>query len=169
MIRVYLIGFMASGKSYLSRVLSAEMKLPLIDMDKYIEEKNFMSVPEIFSTYGEDEFRKREQKALEELSNIEDVIIATGGGAPCFFNNMDVMNETGATLYIKVPEEVIVERLINSKHKRPLADGKSRGELIDFVSHKIAEREPYYSQAKAIINPLDQSLEEIIELIKILS
>ncbi|MFB6320776.1 shikimate kinase [Saccharicrinis sp. FJH54] len=166
MIRVYLIGFMASGKSYLSRVLSAEMDVPLIDMDKYIEEKNFMSVPELFSTYGENVFRERERKALEDLSVMEDVIIATGGGAPCFFNNIQVMNDTGVTLYIKVPEEVIVERLLNSKHKRPLADGKSREELTEFVSQKIAEREPFYSQAKAVINPLEQPLDEIISLIK---
>ena len=157
---------MASGKSYLSRLLSAELGLPLIDMDKYIEEKNFMSVPEIFSAYGEEEFRIREQKALVELSKIEDIVIATGGGAPCFFNNIQVMNETGVTLYIKVPEEVIVERLITSKHIRPLAEGKSREELIDFVSHKLAERDPYYSKAKAIINPLEQSVDEIIDLIK---
>lgn len=157
---------MACGKSYLSRKLSAEMGLSLIDMDKYIEEKNAMSVPDIFATFGEDGYREREQKALQEISEIEDVIIATGGGAPCFYDNMEVMNQTGLTLYIKVPEAVIVERLLNSKHKRPLVDGKSETELSAYVSAKIKERETYYMQAKATINPIELSLDEIISLIK---
>lgn len=160
---------MGCGKSFLSKRLAEEMNLSLIDLDKYIEEKNFMSVPDIFEKFGEDEFRKREQNALLEVTKVNDVIVATGGGAPCFFDNIDVMNQTGLTLYINTPEDVIVDRLINSRHKRPLVDGKSREELIDFVSKKIKEREAFYTQAKAFINPLEQSMEEIIELIKRLS
>ena len=160
---------MGCGKSFLSKRLAEEMGLSLIDLDKYIEEKNFMTVPEIFEKFGEDEFRKRERNALIEVSEVNDVIVATGGGAPCFFDNIDIMNKTGLTLYIDTPKDVIVDRLVNSRHKRPLVDGKSREELIDFVGKKIKEREEFYTQAKAFINPLDQSMDEIIALIKRLS
>lgn len=142
------------------------MKLHLIDLDKYIEEKYFLTIPQIFEKYGETGFREREKMALAEVSQVENVIVATGGGAPCFFDNMQHMNNSGLTLYIKVPETVIVDRLINSKHKRPLVDGKSREELEQFVTVKIKERETYYLQAKAIINPIEQSLAEIVSLIE---
>ena len=142
------------------------MKLHLIDLDKYIEEKYFLTIPRIFEKYGEAGFREREKMALAEVSQVENVIVATGGGAPCFFDNMQHMNNSGLTLYIKVPETVIVDRLINSKHKRPLVDGKSREELEQFVTVKIKERETYYLQAKAIINPIEQSLAEIVSLIE---
>lgn len=160
---------MGCGKSFLSRRLAEAMGISVIDMDKYIEEKYFMSVPDIFAKFGEEEFRQREKLVLKELTLIDDVIIATGGGAPCFFDNVQVMKNAGVLLYIKVSEEIIVERLMNSKHKRPLVDGKSKEELIDFVSAKIKEREDFYLQAHDIIDPTNQSLESIIELIEKLS
>jgi shikimate kinase len=166
MARVFLIGFMGSGKTFLSKRLAQAMNFNLIDLDKYIEEKYFSTVPQLFEKYGEAGFRERERVALAEVSQIENVIVATGGGAPCFFDNMQRMNNAGLTLYIKVPETVIVDRLIHSKHKRPLVDGKSKQELEEFVSAKIVEREEFYLQAKAIINPIEQSIDEIVSLIE---
>ncbi len=90
--RIFLIGYMGSGKSTLGRRLAKHLNLQFVDMDHYIEERNYKTIPQIFAEEGEAEFRKKERKALEELSEFTNIIIATGGGAPCFFDNIDIMN-----------------------------------------------------------------------------
>ncbi|MDO9615659.1 MAG: shikimate kinase, partial [Bacteroidota bacterium] len=93
--RIYLIGYMGCGKTTLGRKLAAELSLTFIDLDTFLEEKYFRTIPQIFQEEGEAGFRKKEQNVLHEVSAFDDVIVATGGGAPCFFDNMEVMNNTG--------------------------------------------------------------------------
>ena len=147
MTRIYLIGYMGAGKTTLGKRMAQVMELSFIDLDKFIECKYHLTVPEIFSKYGEDGFRLIEQKALKEVSDIEDVIISTGGGAPCFFNNMQVMNDSGITLYIKATPDELASRLRASKTVRPIVESKTDAELIPFITEHLAERELYYNRA----------------------
>ena len=163
--RVYLIGYMGCGKSRLGRLLSEHMGVQFIDMDDYIEERNCKTVPQIFADHGEDGFRERERKALEELAEFTDVIIATGGGAPCFFDNIDLMNKTGKTVFLNIDPAILADRLMNSKTERPLIKGKSREELVAFIDETLKKRKQFYSQAQVEITEPDLSLERIQEMI----
>nr|WP_320020985.1 shikimate kinase [uncultured Draconibacterium sp.] len=163
--RVYLIGYMGCGKSRTGRLLSEHMGVQFIDMDDYIEERNCKTVPQIFADHGEEGFRERERKALEELAEFTDVIIATGGGAPCFFDNIDLMNKTGKTVFLNIDPAILADRLMNSKTERPLIKGKSREELVAFIDETLKKRKQFYSQAQVEITEPDLSLERIQEMI----
>jgi shikimate kinase len=156
---------MGCGKSTLGKRLAKYLNLEFVDMDHYIEMRNHKSVPQIFAEEGEVEFRKKERKALEELSEFSDIVIATGGGAPCFFDNIDLMNQTGATIYMNIDPAILADRLIHSKTERPLIKGKSKEELIVFIDEMLAKRLPFYSQAKYEITEPDIDLETIEEMV----
>jgi shikimate kinase len=156
---------MGCGKSTLGKRLAKYLNLEFVDMDHYIEMRNHKSVPQIFAEEGEVEFRKKERKALEELSEFSDIVIATGGGAPCFFDNIDLMNQTGATIYMNIDPAILADRLIHSKTERPLIKGKSKEELIVFIDEMLAKRRPFYSQAKYEITEPDIDLEIIEEMV----
>lgn len=134
-------------------------------MDHYIEERNCKTIPQIFAEEGEDGFRKKERKALIELSEFTDIVIATGGGAPCFFDNMELMNETGQTIYLNIDPSILADRLMQSKNERPLIKGKSREELVAFIDETLNARDNYYSKAKHQITQPDIDLDELKELI----
>ena len=163
--RIYLIGYMGCGKSTLGRRLAKHLNLEFVDMDHYIEMRNHKSVPQIFAEEGEVEFRKKERKALEELSEFSNIVIATGGGAPCFFDNIDLMNNTGTTIYMNIDPAILADRLIHSKTERPLIKGKSQEELTVFIDEMLTKRRPFYSQAKHEITEPDIDLEQIKKLI----
>ncbi|MEN8118020.1 MAG: shikimate kinase [Bacteroidota bacterium] len=163
--RIYLIGYMGCGKSTLGRSLAKYLDLQFIDMDHYIEERNYKTVPQIFAEEGEAEFRKKERQALEELSEFTDIVIATGGGAPCFFENIDLMNKTGITIYLNIHPKILAERLMSSKTERPLIKGKSKEELIDFIDETLTKRNEYYTQARIKITEPDIDLDEISKMI----
>ncbi len=163
--RIYLIGYMGCGKSTLGRRLSEFMDLQFIDMDHYIEMRNHKTIPQIFAEEGESEFRKKERKALDELSEFTDTVIATGGGAPCFFDNIDVMNKTGKTIYLNINPAILAERLLKSKTERPLIKGKSKEELIAFIDDTLKKRNQFYKQAKYEITQPDIDLQLVKEMI----
>ncbi len=149
----------------MGRRLSKHLGLQFVDMDHYIEERNMKTIPQIFAEEGEDEFRKMERKALAELSEFTDIVIATGGGAPCFFDNMDLMNSSGETIYLNIDPEVLATRLLKSKTERPLIKGKSREELIDFIEKTLKTRNEFYTRAKYQITEPDFDLDELQQLI----
>ncbi len=157
---------MGSGKTTLGRELAASLNESFIDLDKYLEEKYFKSIPKIFEEEGEAEFRKKEQHCLKEVSEFEDVIIATGGGAPCFFDNMDVMNQTGYCVFLDVPSEELANRLKQAKIERPLIKGKSPEELVDFINEMMDKRRPFYEKAKYIMTGADITAKDILTNIK---
>jgi shikimate kinase len=163
--RIFLIGYMGSGKSTLGKRLAKHLNIQFVDMDHYIEERNCKTIPQIFEEEGENEFRKKEQKALKELSEFTDIVIATGGGAPCFFNNIDVMNQAGVTIYLNINPEILAERLISSKTERPLIKGKSRKELISFIDESLEKRHEFYSKALYQITKPDVDLDELMKMI----
>lgn len=163
--RIYLIGYMGCGKSTLGRRLSKHLGLQFVDMDHYIEERNCKTIPQIFEEEGEAEFRKKERKALEELSEFTDIVIATGGGAPCFFDNIDLMNQSGKTIYLNIQPAILADRLLHSKTERPLIKGKSRDELVAFIDETLKKRNEFYLQAKYQITQPDIELEFVENMI----
>jgi len=159
--KIYLVGYMGCGKSTIGRKVADLLGISFIDLDKYIEERYFKSVPAIFAEEGERVFREKERASLLEVSQFENVVIGTGGGAPCFFDNMEVMNNNGVTVYIAPDTEILASRLIKSKTERPLIAGKSREELVMFIDEALKKRAPFYERSKIIIrgeNNLDPQL-----------
>lgn len=146
--RVFLIGYMGVGKTTIGKLLSKELGVQFIDLDKSIESRYRKTIQEIFAEKGEEKFRSIERDMLREIAAFEDVLIATGGGTPCFYDNMDVMNQQGTTIYLKASVRQLVSRLLASKSVRPIIQGKSPEELQGFVKTHLAEREKYYTKAK---------------------
>lgn len=164
--RIFLIGFMGCGKSTLGRTLAAQLNLAFVDLDSFLEEKYFRTIPQIFQQEGEESFRKKEQAVLAEVSNFDDVIVATGGGAPCFFDNMEVMNNAGYCMFLDVDTASLVQRLIQAKIERPLIKGKSPEELNLFIEELLKKRRPFYEKARYIIKGSNILPEKVIQLIK---
>ena len=147
--RIFLIGYMGSGKTTVGKLLAERLDYSFVDMDTRIEEKYFKTVSQIFADLGEEQFRLLEQKCLHEVSEFENVVIATGGGAPCFFDNMDYMNRRGLTVYFKLSVEQLAERLEHSRaNKRPLLADRKGDELRAFIADGLAKRESFYNQAQ---------------------
>ena len=148
MIRIFLIGYMGSGKTTLGRAFARKRGLGFIDLDWYIEERLHKTVSEIFAERGDEGFREIECKMLHEVGEYENVIIACGGGTPCFFDNMDYMNRTGQTVLLDASNEVLFRRLKIAKAKRPLLADKTDTELMDVILDGLQKRMPYYSKAQ---------------------
>ncbi|MCL1821509.1 MAG: shikimate kinase [Prolixibacteraceae bacterium] len=164
--RIYLLGYMGSGKSTFGRMLAKALNLSYIDLDKYIEERNCKTVAQLFGDFGEDFFRKKERIALAEVSQFTDVVIATGGGAPCFFDNMAIMNQTGITIFMDITPKALVKRLLASKTERPLIKGKSKEELLQFVEENLEKRRPFYMQAQIHTGENPQMVENILAALR---
>ena len=150
--RIFLTGFMGAGKTTIGKELASQMKLSFVDLDLFIENRYRKTIPQIFAEKGEDMFREMEQKALREVAEFEDVVVATGGGAPCFHQNMKFMNESGTTVYLKVSTEELIKRITLHQYTRPVLKNRSDSELKVFVEEMIAKRSPFYEQAHIIFN-----------------
>lgn len=144
---VFLIGYMGCGKSTLGRHVSALTGIDFIDLDLYIEGRYHASVKELFASRGEKGFRDIERAMLHEVGEFEDVLVACGGGTPCFFDNMEWMNAHGTTVMLDTSLEKLFERLKRGRHKRPLIASLSDDELRSFIEKALAERMPHYSKA----------------------
>ncbi|VAV84271.1 Shikimate kinase I [hydrothermal vent metagenome] len=164
---VVLIGYMASGKSTIGRVLAKKLDYNFIDLDDYIEATEKESISDIFETSGEIYFRKRETQYLNEIiANKNNIVLALGGGTPCYGNNMEtVLNSEHVTsIYLKTTIASIVERLETEKDKRPLVSHlNTTNELSEFVGKHLFERVQFYSKAKYIVDTNNKNIEEIIE------
>ena len=165
---IFLLGFMGCGKSTLGRRLAALVNASFIDMDKFIEEKYFKTVAQIFAEEGEAAFREKERLAIEELAGFQNVVIGTGGGAPCFGDNMQRMNDAGITVWLDVPVEALVARLSKAKAERPLISDKNNQELTLFVEEKLNERNVFYSQAKVRVTGGNIQAEDITTILEAL-
>ncbi len=156
---------MGCGKSSLGRRLADKLNYTFFDTDSVLEEQAGMKVPEIFSKLGEEAFRDMERKVLKETALIDDVIIATGGGMPCHFDNMDFMLTHGKTIYIRMDPESLADRIENSHKKRPLVDHLKGDALIKTIKEKLALREPYYMNADVIVKGESLKPKHVISLI----
>lgn len=124
------------------------MGLTFYDLDEYIEDRFHRTIPQIFAESGESGFRDLERRMLHEVAEFEDVIISCGGGTPCFFDNMDYMNTCGETVFLNASPEALKAHLLMGKTQRPLIQGKSPEELLDFIKDSLQKRLPYYKKAK---------------------
>lgn len=147
MTRIILIGFMGAGKTTLGRALAKALGLTFIDLDNYIELRYCKSINQIFAERGEDGFRNIERTLLHEVCEFEDVIISSGGGTPCFFDNIDYMNAQGTTIYLQVPNDRLLTRLKIARNRRPLLKDKNDEEIEQFIAEQIQRREPFYTKA----------------------
>lgn len=143
---------MGAGKTTVGRALSKRTGLSFIDLDYYIEGRYRKTVSQIFAEKGEEGFRKIERNLLHEVAAFEDVLVSTGGGTPCFFDNMDYMNACGATIYLKVSVEELARRLEVCKRTRPVLRGRSGEELRDFIAESLERRESYYGKASVVFD-----------------
>lgn len=163
--RIFLIGFMGSGKSTIGRSLASKLKLDFIDLDNYIQESQNKTISEIFEAHGEAGFREIESKCLKELAKIEQGVISTGGGTPCWGDNMEFIKSHGISIYLKCSTDMLVDRLINSKNKRPLIEGKNCDELRDFVDKTLEKRDHFYNQASVIIANPSRDVTQILDVL----
>ncbi|MCH3981823.1 MAG: shikimate kinase [Prevotella sp.] len=162
--RIIILGYMGAGKTTIGKALSKEIDIPFYDLDWYIESRMRKTVKQIFDEKGEEGFRKIEHTMLHEVAEFENVIISCGGGTPCFFDNMDYMNQQGETIYLKATPEVLYGHLKMGKTVRPLLLNKTPEEVQVFIKEQLKAREPYYSKAKYT---LDVNLMDNYEKIKI--
>jgi shikimate kinase len=149
---LYLIGYMGTGKTTVGRLLAKKMNRSFIDVDGFIENRYYKTVSALFEEKGESGFREIERHALQEISGFENMIVSTGGGLPCFFDNMDLLNRTGFTIYLKASVDELFQRINSNKQKRPLVKEKNSEELYDFIETNLKKRELFYNQATLIVD-----------------
>ena len=138
--RIFIVGYMGSGKTTVGRQLARSLSLQFVDLDLFVEGKYRKTVLQLFVERGEEGFRELERQALCEVAEFENVVISTGGGTPCFFNNMALMNRAGITVYLQAEPEELAHRLISSRTSRPLIAGKSKEELVSFITEHLVRR-----------------------------
>lgn len=163
--KIFLIGFMGSGKSTFGKKLAKELHLPFIDLDKIIEEQAKCSVSDIFKYLGEDTFRKMESEALKSFEHLNGFVMATGGGTPCYFNNIEYINSTGTSIYIELDTKTIYNRLSNAKNIRPTIKGKKDNELMQFIEDTFQKRKEIYEKAKYRVNGLSVDVKSVVGLL----
>jgi shikimate kinase len=166
MAKFFLIGFMGSGKSTIGKQLAAKLKYDFIDLDKLIEEDYQQTIPEIFADKGENEFRAMEHNTLKKLLDRNKLIISCGGGAPCYYDNMELMNRNGVTIYIKMSADTLISRLVNAKEQRPLLANKTEEELRAYVHSQLEKREDIYHRAHYVVKGKDLNVNELALFIK---
>lgn len=161
---ISLLGYMGSGKSHIAKILSNELNCPLFDLDKQISLHYSKSIPEIFQDKGEIFFRKLEREVLEEiLTQKKTGILSLGGGTPCYYNNMEIINQKSESVYLRANVSTLAERLYLQKEKRPLIANIPNEDLPEFIAKHLFDRNPFYQQAKYIIDTDKKSPEEIIQ------
>ena len=150
MVRIFLTGYMGAGKTTLGKAFARKMNVPFVDLDWYIEERFHKTVGELFTERGETGFRELERNMLHEVAEFENVVISTGGGAPCFFDNMEFMIRAGKTVFLDGHPDVLFRRLRVAKQQRPILQGKEDDELKTFIIQALEKRAPFYHQAHYI-------------------
>ena len=166
---IFLIGFMGCGKSHLGREFAKLMKYKFIDTDALIEEKKKKSIAQLFAVEGEEYFRQLEKKTLQGLLKESKSVIATGGGLPCYSDNMEIMKKNGLTIYLEAGAGFLFHRLIREKKDRPLISNLSDIELMEFITGMLVKRVSFYEQAALKVNAEKITAEKIKEKIKKLS
>ena len=175
MTRIFLIGYMGAGKTTLGKAFARAMGLTFVDLDWYIEERFHKTVSQLFAERGEEDFRELEKRMLHEVAEFENVVISTGGGTPCFFDNMEYMNSMGDPVFLDVDVNVLFRRLKVAKQQRPLLAQKNDEELMEFIVGALQKRMPFYTKAKHVFNAekledrhqIKESVERLKELLEL--
>lgn len=164
--KIYLVGYMGAGKTTTARRLAQRLGWEVADTDALFEEKYKISVNDFFNKYDEPLYRKLESEVLKATEGLENVVVSTGGGTACYFDNMEWMNSHGLTVFLRISPQAAVDRVIHSRHKRPLAEGKSEKELTEFVNSHYVSRMPFYEQARLTVKSEDLDVEGLLLSIK---
>lgn len=164
--RLFLIGFMGSGKTHWGTRIAEKLEIPFYDLDAVIVNNEGMSISEIFSIKGEEYFRYMEKQTLEDLVAREDhFVLSAGGGTPCFFNNIEFMKRSGKVLWLNTSLEALNQRLQKEKHARPLLRGIDEAGLRSYIIRKLSERKMYYEQADLMVHEENAELDSLISLL----
>ncbi|MXV49345.1 shikimate kinase [Pedobacter sp. HMF7647] len=165
--KLFLIGFMGCGKTTLGKKLASRLGCDFFDLDHILEKKVGMTIPQFFLANGEDAFRQLEREVLTTTELPDNAVISTGGGLPCYFDNMNWMNSNGTTIYIFMPPAALAVRLDNDQiHGRPALQGKRGTDLIAFIADKLKERESFYNKANLIIRGIDITAEKLVGILQ---
>jgi len=163
---IYLIGYMGSGKTTVGKKLSRVLDYAFVDLDQQIEKNQEQNIADIFEERGEEAFRKIEQEELHKTFALANTVVSLGGGTPCFFDNLEQINQHGKSVYLKLSATSLASRLQNAKNPRPLLQGLSDGELFEFVQQQLGEREEYYNRTHFIIKGESLDISKLIRMLK---
>ncbi len=163
---IYLTGFMGSGKSTTGKALADALQMEFVDLDEEIEKKSGKKISVLFLEEGETTFRKLEHETLEVITGSDNLIVACGGGTPCFSGNMDLMNSTGITIYLKMSVKSLSERLSETGNERPLLEGKKGAALEEFIHSLLEKREPWYRQASFTVKANKLEVKELARVLQ---
>jgi len=164
--RIVLVGFPGSGKSTIGKKLAKQLDYRFVDLDQEIEKRVQLSIPAIFEQFGETQFRIWEQTQLQETLQLEKVVIATGGGTPCFYQNMELITQHSEAVYVQMSTKSLFDRLVHSKKTRPLIRGLSDQELMQFVENELLKREQFYLQAHHVVKGENIKIEPLIKILE---
>lgn len=163
---IILVGFPGSGKSTVGKRLASRLSLPFYDTDSCFSQKYHISISDFFSKYGEEYFRICENSVLKELLQLSPCVISVGGGTPCHFNAMELMNSAAVTVYLKLSPVSLLERLSHSKKERPLLMGKTLEKIMEYIETTLPQREVYYQQAKICVKGESLDINALIETLQ---
>lgn len=165
-LRLFIIGFKNSGKTTLGKKLAKSLNLEFIDLDEFIEQQGGKTIPEIFLEAGEEEFRRKEWEALKEVITKDDILVSTGGGAPCHCDNMSLMEKYGDVIYLKVDDDTLVSRLKEVSGHRPIVKGKTEEELRIYLADLRNRCEHHYLRARFVVDGNKAVVEDILKQLK---
>jgi len=163
--KIFLIGFMGCGKTYTGKELASNLEYEFLDMDDEVINIAGKSIPDIFSEDGESVFREYERKVMLNMLKKDNAVIATGGGAPCYADSMELINKTGISVYLQLSSESLAKRLEHKKQTRPLVASKNAKDLRKFIAETLEKREPYYMKAHYIVSENNINANYILKLI----
>lgn len=162
---IFLVGFMGCGKTTLGRKLANRLGYEFYDLDELLEEQVGISIADYFSEHGEASFRELESRVLKQTPYLANAIVSTGGGLPCFFDNMDWMNKAGHTFYVKLSPKTLADRLEHGKANRPVLQGKHGDDLVAFIEEKLTERDVFYTRATFVVDGLGLTADKAEQII----
>ncbi|QEC50918.1 shikimate kinase [Anseongella ginsenosidimutans] len=164
--KLFLIGYMGAGKTTLGKPLAQQLALPFIDMDTVLEEREGKTITNLFEELGESGFREKERDILRNGIFPDAFVMATGGGAPCFFDNMDWMNHKGVTMYLRAHPKEIARRLEHEREQRPLLRSIKKEDLEEVIGQRLAVREKFYLQAQLVMENNELTVEQLLEALQ---
>lgn len=165
--RLFLIGYKNCGKTTMGKKLANRLNMEFIDLDEFIEQREKKSIPELYTELGDDDFRVVEWRALKEIVKRDNLVVSTGGGAPCHCDNMNLMEKYGQVIYIKLDSDMLVSRLKTATKDRPIVLNKSEEELQDYIKNLRYKCEHHYTRAKYIVDGKDITVDRILDALNI--